>query len=177
VGALWPFKGHDAVIRAISLLPESKRAPLRIVADRELPGYSRTLERLADQLGVQLSISTRVERPELRSLYLGATVVACAQRREPYGLVPLEAMSCGRAVAAFSEGGFVENMRHGDTGLLVDPTPESLSRGLDLLLEDEDLRRRLGQRGRQFVLEERTREKGAEDLASLMDSFLSGRSE
>ena len=177
VGALWPFKGHDSIIRSISRLPESVRVPLRIVADRELPGYSRSLLRLADDLDVHLSISMNVPRSELRSLYLGASAVACAQRREPYGLVPLEAMSCGRAVVAFREGGFVENIRHEETGLLVDPSPEGLSWGLDLLLGDRDLRRELGQRGRRFVLEERTQEKGAGDLASLMDPFLSGRSE
>lgn len=47
---------------------------------------------------------------------------------EDFGIVPLEAMACGRPVIAFGRGGACETVIHGQTGLLFDEqSPESLT--------------------------------------------------
>lgn len=124
VGALWPFKGHETSIRILSLIPEGVRPQLIIAADREFPGHSDTLKAVAERLSVKISIRKGISNKELRELYRSAAAVLCCQRREPYGLVPLEAMACGTPVVAVSEGGFLDNIVHGETGYLFDGTPE-----------------------------------------------------
>lgn len=125
VGALWPFKGHETAIRILSLIPAVGRPILRITADREFPGYKRYLLDLADKLSVKVIISNGISNRELLRLYRTAKAVLCCQRKEPYGLVPLEAMACKTPVIAISEGGFTDNIIDGKTGFLFDGTAEA----------------------------------------------------
>lgn len=64
---------------------------------------------------------------------------------ESFGQVVLEAMSRGRAVIAADRGGPTELIEDGESGLLVHPESiESISAAMVRLIEDPDLRERLG---------------------------------
>lgn len=53
---------------------------------------------------------------------------------EDFGIVPLEAMACGRPAIVFAEGGGPESVIEGVTGVLFrDPTPASLRAAVDSL--------------------------------------------
>lgn len=53
---------------------------------------------------------------------------------EDFGIVPVEAMACGKPVVALGRGGATETIVDGDTGLFFEePTPRSLGRALDRL--------------------------------------------
>jgi glycosyltransferase involved in cell wall biosynthesis len=46
---------------------------------------------------------------------------------EDAGIVPLEALACGRPAVVFGEGGGAETVEHGKTGLVFhEPTPQAL---------------------------------------------------
>ncbi|MBN1433607.1 glycosyltransferase family 4 protein [Candidatus Fermentibacterales bacterium] len=168
IGALWPFKGHETVIRALGELPAASRPALTIAADRELPGYACTLSRLAASCGVDLTIHRGIPDDRLRELYLSSGVVVCAQRGEPYGLVPLEAMACARPVVAVDDGGFSENVRSGVTGVLIPAIPGAVAEAVAAVLADPARAESLGRAGRQFVLEERTVARCVDDLIEAM---------
>lgn len=176
VGALWPFKGHDAAIRAVSLLPGSIRPPLVIAADREFPGYGEKLKRLAARSKVDLKIERAISDESLLGLYRSARAVLCFQHNEPYGLVPLEAMACGKPVIARNSGGFADNIRDRETGLLF---TDSFSEARDLILEvisDGFVSRELSDAGRDFVVSSRTPESCAQRLAHVILSSANGLS-
>jgi glycosyltransferase involved in cell wall biosynthesis len=65
--------------------------------------------------------------------------------REPWGLVPLEAMAVGRPVVATGRGGSGEYLRHEENCLIFDPDagPAALAAALRRLAGDELLRDRL----------------------------------
>ena len=64
-----------------------------------------------------------------------------------------------RAVVASRAGDLPEVVRHEDTGLLVPPGELApLTAAVLRLLNDDDLRRRLGQAGRRLVLDAYSRE-------------------
>lgn len=149
VGALHPLKGHDLVIAAIARLDGPLRPRLTIVGDRG--GQGPALEAQARALGVELDLRAGVPFGELVGLMQGATVVACAQIREPFGLVPLEAMACARPVVAVDDGGLRESVRHEQTGLLVARDPQAMADAFARLLGDAALRDRLGAAGRADV--------------------------
>ena len=168
VGALWPFKGHDSAIRALSLLPRNRRPPLVIAADRQFPRYRKGLERLAERSGVNLSIVTNISDEHLRDLYRNAMAVLCFQINEPYGLVPLEAMACGRPVVARDSGGLADNVTPGENGLLFrNPVSEAVEL-VSTIIESPGLARTLGETGRSFVKRHRTAVQSAERLAALL---------
>lgn len=168
VGALWPFKGHDTAVHAVSLLPERNRPPLVIAADREFPGYGEKLKRFAAGKGVVMKISRAVSDDALLGLYRSALAVLCFQRNEPYGLVPLEAMACGRPVVARKSGGLADNISNRETGLMF---VDSVAEARDLIrdvLTDKALSKSLGDAGREFVAAQRTPDSCAERLAELI---------
>jgi glycosyltransferase involved in cell wall biosynthesis len=73
-------------------------------------------------------------------------------RREGYGLVAREAMAHGRPVVATRVGGLADAIADGETGLLVPPGDVAALRGAIVrLLEDPELRRRLGDAARDAV--------------------------
>lgn len=171
VGALWPFKGHETAIRAVSLIEAELRPELVIVADREYPRYRWKLTDLATSLSVKLTIRQSIDDMELRELYRNARAVLCCQHREPYGLVPLESMACETPVIARAEGGFMDNVIDYKNGLLFDGTPESAAELLSGILADPALAERIGKSGRQFVAGKRTLDQGAHKLGDMLESM------
>ena len=86
----------------------------------------------------------------LGQFYERAAIVACPSHREGYGVVAREAMAHARAVVASAVGGLVDAVEDGVTGLLVPPRdPAGLRAAVERLLADSDLRRRLGDAGRE----------------------------
>jgi phosphatidyl-myo-inositol dimannoside synthase len=71
---------------------------------------------------------------------------------EGYGMVYLEAGAAGLAVIGGRSGGVVEAVTDGVTGILVTPFRASeLAEKMDLLLADGELRKRLGEAGRDLA--------------------------
>lgn len=149
IGALHPLKGHDLVVDAIARIPAAERPRLVIVGDRGNEGPA--LEERARRQEVALDLRHGVPFAEIVTLVQHATIVACAQIREPFGLVPLEAMACARPVVAVDEGGLRESVRHEQTGLLVPRDPAAMAAAFARLLADPELRARLGAAGRDDV--------------------------
>ena len=145
VGALHPLKGHQLVIEALATLP-APRPPLVVVGDRGELGPA--LERLARDRGVELDLRSGIPLPELVALYRRAGVMACAQIREPFGLITLEAMAAGAPVVAVRDGGFEETVDDGRTGVLVPREAAALGAALRRVLDDDPLAERLRAAGR-----------------------------
>jgi rhamnosyl/mannosyltransferase len=113
------------------------------------------LEEKARSLGVRATFSGWLEGEALLRAYAEASVVAVPSVwNEPFGLVGLEAMACGKPVVAFARGGIPDWLEHEETGLLVPPKDvPALAAALRRLLEDGALARRLGEAGRRRARE------------------------
>lgn len=95
-----------------------------------------------------------VPHHELSALYERAAVVACPSRREGFGVACAEAMAHGRPVVASAVGGLLDLVVDGETGLLVPPGDvPALGSALRRLVDDADLRHRLGAAARARAVE------------------------
>lgn len=73
-----------------------------------------------------------VSDEELVGLYKGCKAVIFPASQEDFGLVPVEAMAAGKPVIALAQGGVLETVVDGKTGVLFDePTMESLSKAIN----------------------------------------------
>ena len=90
-----------------------------------------------------------VQPGELGRYYERASIVVCPSRREGYGVVAREAMAYGRPVVATAVGGLTDAVEHEVNGVVVPPEdPAALRAAIRRLLADPDLRRKLGEAGR-----------------------------
>ncbi len=155
VSRLVPRKGMDVLIEAVSAMTGSFPGLTLAIAGE---GRDRArLERLARRSGCPTRFLGRVPDESLPSLVGAADVFAMACRnrwagleQEGFGIVFLEAASCGVPQLAGRSGGAGEAVVDGETGIVVDD-PSDLGHvavALRRLLSDEDLRRRLGNAAR-----------------------------
>jgi D-inositol-3-phosphate glycosyltransferase len=159
VGRMVPRKGVGTVIEALSMLrADGVDAELLIVGGgAPSGGTDPELDRLAglaDRFGVRDRVELRgqVAQADLPPIYRSADLVVCAPWYEPFGIVPLEAMACGRPVVASSVGGLIDTVVHGGTGLHVPPRDaRAVADAVHELLADPDRAERLGAAGRRRV--------------------------
>jgi len=120
VSALAPYKRLDLAIRAAA----AARMPLTIVGRGPEEGRLRDLAAAA---GGQVTFAGWLGDDEIRDLYRRclATVMPGV---EDFGMVPVEAQACGRPVVALAEGGVLDSVEDGVTGILVtDPSPDAFA--------------------------------------------------
>jgi glycosyltransferase involved in cell wall biosynthesis len=117
VGALAKFKGHDFIIRSISKLPQRLRYPYYVVANGGRD--EKYIVKLAKKLKVELKIIRKASDVDLLELYNKASLFLFGSHQEPFGLVILEALSCGCPVVAVDEGGVSEIIRKKYLGALA----------------------------------------------------------
>lgn len=94
---------------------------------------------------------------------------------EPFGLAPLEAMSCGLPAVVTQNGGPSESMRQGDHefGVLVDPSdPDDIARGLLRVVASQESWQHFHQAGMHRVLSRYTWERTAEGYLAVIEALL-----
>jgi D-inositol-3-phosphate glycosyltransferase len=159
IGRLVERKGVDTVIEALVALPNTE---LMVAGGPEIAHlhddpHVRRLREVAARHGVsdRVSFLGQVLREDVPPLLRSADAVVTVPWYEPFGIVPLEAMACGKPVVAAAVGGLTDTVVPGVTGELVPPRrPDLLAAELERLLSDE---LRLLRYGRAAVIRARTR--------------------
>lgn len=176
VSRLVPRKGQDTLILAMPrILAKEPDAVLLIVGGGP---YEKQLRRLAHETRVADSVrfTGAVPWSELPAHYGAGDVFAmpCRTRRrgldvEGLGIVYLEASATGLPVVAGDSGGAPDAVLDGETGWVVrGGSPEQAADRITALLGDSELRRRMGERGREWVEEKWRWDLLAEKLKTLL---------
>ena len=107
-GKLAHFKGIDTLLEAAKLYEgEYPGKILTLIAgDGELVGQLKNQARELKLKGVRFL--GHVDVSQLRNLYSAADVSVVPSRREPFGLVAIEALACGSTVVATNQGGLMD---------------------------------------------------------------------
>ncbi|MFB9070452.1 glycosyltransferase [Citricoccus parietis] len=156
LGRMVERKGVDVVVRALAQVPRAcltvAGGPDRAVLNED--PEARRLLALAEEYGVadRLTLTGRVGRDEAARLLASADIVTCTPWYEPFGIVPLEAMACGRPVVGSAVGGLLDSIDDGTTGLLVPPRDvDATATAIRRLTEDPELAACMGRAGRERV--------------------------
>ncbi|MGB0129014.1 MAG: glycosyltransferase [Rhodocyclaceae bacterium] len=160
VGNIKPWKGQHVVVEAMHILT-SARSDVKclMVGDvgrlREDQEYFSALKANVRELGLERDIVFTGFRQDVLPLMKEFSVIVHSSTEpEPLGRVILEGMLMGRPVIATAHGGPLELIVDGESGFLVPPdNPAVLAARLATLLDDEDLRSRMGANARRRVCE------------------------
>jgi len=153
VGALKREKGFDFIIHALNTIPISERPRLIITSNYQDADELKYLQMLAHQSNIQVEFLFNISETELRMLYAQAACVAYAPIREPFGLVPLEAMAMGTPVVGVREGGIQETIVDGISGISTPREPDLFGSAIRQLISQRNYRENLGKTACGYVIE------------------------
>ena len=127
VGRITRQKGVAHLLKAAQLFDDDVQLILCAGAPdtEEIAAETRGLvEKLQAQRDGVFWVQDMLPAEKVRQVYTIADVFVCPSVYEPLGIVNLEAMACGTAVVASRVGGIPEVVVDGETGVLVDYTPD-----------------------------------------------------
>ncbi|MBW3561014.1 MAG: glycogen synthase [Actinobacteria bacterium] len=199
LGRITRQKGVTHLLDAAAGFPRDVQVVL-LAGAPDTPGIAQEVRSKVERLRTErpghgvVWIEDMLPRREVVAILSHATVFVCPSVYEPFGLVNLEAMACGTAVVASAVGGIPEIVVDGETGRLVpvervgeggwfgdedDLGPDDphafahdLADAVRDLVDDPERAARMGERGRERVLERFTWTAVAERTAELYGSLV-----
>jgi D-inositol-3-phosphate glycosyltransferase len=155
VGRIEPLKGVDILINAAAMLESDVDCSVMVVGgDDTARTQVARLRELAREKGIEgrVSFVGAVDHERLPLYYNAADVCVVPSHYESFGLVAVEAMASGLPVVASRVGGLTGTVRDGETGYLIPwLCPEPFAERIELLLDNDSLRRNLGEAAREEV--------------------------
>lgn len=145
-------KGIQLVVRAVEKLYRKYPNVKLLLFDSPVEGEKRDSRELL-QPSVPFEFFWNLPQTSLAWMYSQADVFVSAERRAGWSNPTAEAMACGVPVIS-TPSGTEDFAIPGQTAVVVRwPLPFILKRKIEILMRDEDLRRRLSLAGRQKILE------------------------
>ena len=168
------YKNQSGFLRAAARLGQRvSKAEFLLVGDGPM---RPELEREAAALGLQNRVRFLGDRRDVPAILASMDVSVVPSTSESLSNVILESMAAGVPVVATAVGGNVEVGGDGRV-LLVSPNDdEALAAGLERVLADEQLRREMSRRGRQFAQENFSIERIREQYCELYSEVLAEHS-
>jgi glycosyltransferase involved in cell wall biosynthesis len=152
-GRIMWTKNLELAIEAFRLLlrrrPDLRHFTLTMAGyvDAKSQPYIAKLRQLAEG-EEQIRFMVAPTDQEMLQLSSGSYAIVYPPFNEDWGLVPIEGMALEKPVIAVNRGGPCESVLDGETGLLVDPTPEAFAAAMEKLADDPDLVRSMGKKAR-----------------------------
>ena len=153
-GSLVPYKGPDILLKAFKIIKKEFPGVKLIFA-----GRGQMLDELCD-LTKNFNLKDDViflgfVDEDKKPLYYKASDIFClpsTTMAESFGIVNLEAMASGIPIVGSNLGGIPDIVKDGENGLLAKPCDhQSLADALLCLLKNEDIRKKMGDKGRELV--------------------------
>jgi phosphatidyl-myo-inositol alpha-mannosyltransferase len=175
VGRFDPRNGLGTMIEAFRSLHRERGDSVRLVVIGDGPLRPKYERQAGDELRPHIHFAGRLNRSRPNHLTSGA-VFCTPCNRASFGMVLLEAMSCGVPVVASRISGFQLLMQDGRQGVLVHPADDAgrFAAALRRLLDDPGLRERMGAEGRRTAVEHYSWPRVAAQLEAYYDDLQAG---
>lgn len=159
VGRVHYWKGQDYFLQIASLLNQRFPQLHFVMIGDAFPGYEYLYDQLSALItreNLQNKVTDLGYRTDVAELLQGFDILVLPSLLpDPFPTVILEAMASGKPVVATQQGGALEMVEHGKTGIWI-PVKEAplAAAALEQLVTSAPLRRQMGEKGREKVLRE-----------------------
>ncbi len=147
VGNDFKNKGLRQAIEGLARSDHTRDPRLLVIGE----GNREKYERIANSLGVAGRVSFLGKRSDVEHYFAAADLFLLLSSYEAFGIVIVEALSCGLPVVATRVGGIVDLVQHEKNGLLVDREREAIAKALNRMMGEPDLYRRLAAAARPSI--------------------------
>ncbi|HHL39838.1 MAG TPA: glycosyltransferase [Deltaproteobacteria bacterium] len=146
IGQLWPHKRIRLIIEAVKHVEDVQ---LYVVGNG--PDAAK-LKKTARSLGVsdRVFFLHGLTNLEVQILFSRCMAVVFTPIKEPFGIVPLEAMAAGKPLIGVNEGGFTEVVDD-SCAFLVPPQPLAIAERIRYLRDNKDVAAKMGLAGLEKV--------------------------
>ena len=155
--ALRPFYRVHLIVEAMALVCRSFPEAVLVMSEfAEDPAYRDQIVRRSNELGIgdNIRFGGEVADDDMPVFYGLAEVSVAIPPRDGMPLALLEAMACETPTILSRLPRYEEIVQHEESTYFVEPEPKALAAAIIRLLDDDGLRRRIVERGRQIVAEE-----------------------
>jgi glycosyltransferase involved in cell wall biosynthesis len=152
VGRICSIKRVDLMIKALPMIHQFIK--LKIVGTPDEPAIMDYLKNEISKhhLTDRIEFLGRVSDEDLLRLYAESLAVYYGPYNEDYGYVTLEAFASSKPVITCTDsGGVLEFVEHNSNGLIAEPNPDSISKIVNTLVEDNSLSQKLGLQARRSL--------------------------
>jgi len=176
VGRITFTKGLHVLLKSLRYLERSVRLVFIGSADWSLKYHQDTLRCIEkeNQMGKhKIEYLGALDQRSIVEWYQKASIVVLPSFVEAFPVVILEALSCETPVIATPVGGVPEVVRNGENGILVPVNNATkLAEAIQYLLDNEDVRIRLGLEGRKLIKRSFSLDVIAKKLCSIYTNLL-----
>jgi glycosyltransferase involved in cell wall biosynthesis len=160
------------LVRALAILSK-KYDNVRLIIDT--PREKEMLTRLSEKLGLEAKVLLLDSHSdlELAQVYAACDVFIYPSSASPWGLVVTEAMAAAKPVIVPKEVGTSEIIQNYVNGIVVDKaSPDEIAEQVDILMNDPNLRKKIGENACQYVKNNLSWEKYAENVENVFQKAI-----
>jgi len=139
-----PEKNIDFLVRAFAIIRKTRKdVKLMIVGEGS---FRDELDALVKELQLEdcIIFTGLLDKEEMIAHYQSSDIFVFASLTETQGLVAVEAMAAGLPVVAVKASGIEDMIKSGQDGILTDNTEENFAANSIKLIEDGELRKKMG---------------------------------
>lgn len=173
VGRIEEPKGQYLLIEAIKKLKEKNIDVKGLIIGHAMDeSYLKKLQNEVLRDNLKENIVFTGFTNEVQAHMQLCDVIVLATHKETFGLVLIEAMQCGICVIGSNDGGPLEIIDDGQTGLLFDSrNSDSLAEKIELVYKDKELKDKLAENGRKKAQEVFEEVKQFDEVKSILESL------
>lgn len=171
------IKGMDLLLPALKRVTEKRKDVILVIAGSGNPSFERQVRRWVADLGLDrfVMFCGFLDGHRKQAALRDADLFVLPSYHENFGIAAVEAMAAGLPVVISDQVGIHQEVRECEAGLVTRCDAGEVAEALLNVLEDDSLRRRMGENGRRLVQEKFTWSRVGVELVKLYQSIVAAR--
>jgi len=176
LGRLHPIKGLDILAKAFGKITMGREDVHLVIAGPDSEGHQTQVERELASEGVlsKTTFTGMLAGSQRLAALSRADIFLLPSYSEGFSMALLEAMICGLPVVITRQSCFPE-VAEAKAGIVIESDPDQLAEALISLLDDPQLRKKMGANGHRLAMERFTWDKVADQMVQLYEDVLKGK--
>lgn len=179
IAAMDRNKNPQLMLRAVGKVKEAlpgKKIKVLLAGRFPDPEYEKETRKLAEDLGINDYVVFMGFQANVSAIYRVIDIFVYPSYRDACPLAPMEAMTWEKAVVASRTGGVPEIVEDGVTGILCEPGDiGEFAEAVQKLVIDNDLREKMGYKGKERVYNMFSMERLATDVEQVFNKLVKSR--